>query len=400
MPHLLCALLFLSCAGARPVTSRSERAPLEFGADLHVHVTMRQANPFVIGEPGDIPATRAVSPDQSLVNQLQPEDLHRAGVKLLVATLWPPFRLRPGRTELHEAINQAEELRRFAQRHPDFAIVLDARAARTAVERGQIALLPGVEGAEAIQRVEDVDALYAAGIRVVGLVHFTDNAIADAQDNQFGTLLGGLFNGEDHGLTPLGRAALERMIDLGMVIDVAHASDRTVADALELTAGRVPIISSHAGPGFEGPTLSDPLARRLLEQGGLIGIGVYRHDLLVPSLPQDQLAQHQRDTCDDVIAHWNHYARLGHPDSVMLGSDFNSLISRGRPGGHCPHGIRSTRDLPYLLHGVEQQGWPVERSGDRLLRLLDEVAAKAVPAKQAQAAKASLDRGAPFDSAL
>jgi len=42
-----------------------------------------------------------------------------------------------------------------------------------------VAGLLGVEGAQAIEgRLDNVDVLFAAGVRMMGLAHFTDNAVA------------------------------------------------------------------------------------------------------------------------------------------------------------------------------------------------------------------------------
>ncbi|MFY0576228.1 dipeptidase [Cystobacter fuscus] len=208
---------------------------------------------------------------------MEPEALRRAGVRPVLATVWPPNALRPGRSALGEALHQLALLEDFARRSPDFVLAHGAGEARQSLASGQLVLVPTVEGGEGIQRVEDVDLLYAAGARSITLVHFFDNSVADAADDQFGPLVGGLTNGGE-GLTPLGVEVVRRMMELGLLIDVAHASDRTITEVLALTepAG-VPVVYSHTGAGWaDTRCLSAPLARRVGAGGGLIGIGLFR----------------------------------------------------------------------------------------------------------------------------
>ncbi|WP_158501501.1 dipeptidase [Vitiosangium sp. GDMCC 1.1324] len=349
-------------------------------ADLHMHVTMRAAlGPLFQGEPGD--GVLAGSHAERFVNQVDAAALRRAGVRLILATVWPPPATRPGRSALGEALHQLAELEAFARKNPDFVLARSAEEARKELARGQLVLVPAVEGGEGIRRVEDVDLLHAAGARSITLVHFFDNSLADAADDQFGPVVGGLTNGRAGGLTPLGATAVRRMIQLGILIDVAHASDQTISDVLAITepAG-VPILYSHTGAGWAGTRcLSTPLAQRIAASGGLIGIGLFRSPF--QEVPQaERWEGFQPGTCDDDIAHWVHYARQAGPESVVLGSDFSSVILRARPGGACARGIRHAGDLPALFSALEAHGVSRENlddSGTRVLRVLDTVEARA-----------------------
>lgn len=368
-------------------------------ADVHVHVTMKEAVPFFHGAPGTVLAT---NPDATLVNQVDAETLKAHSVRVLFATLWPPPAMRPGRSALDEALVQLQALKDLPRTDSGFAVALCAEAALKIAASGRVALIPSLEGAEAIGRVEDVDTLYAAGFRSIGLVHFTDNAIADAEDGQFGTLASPLFDGHGKGLTELGRAAVMRMFELGVLVDVAHASPSTVEDVLKLAeAKRTPILSSHVGSGMTvAHTLSDDHARRIAALGGLIGVGLYRHDMLVKIPDEDRFDGFVDGTCDEAIAHWLHFQRVAGPDAVVLGSDLSSLIHRGRAGGSCPNGLRSAADLGALFAALIDRGVPATTlagSGERVLSVLQrcEQAASAVPNVQRPPPTRTMD-----DSAL
>jgi membrane dipeptidase len=147
-------------------------------------------------------------------------------------------------------------------------------------------------------------------------------------------------------------------------------------------------------------TLRDDLAARIARGGGLIGIGVFRSDLLVPVPEEDRLSSHQLATCDDTIAHWRHYARVAGEAAIVLGSDLSSPIVRPKAGGRCPRGIRNAFDLPQLFEALIAAGVPpqqLDRSGDRLLQFLRAVEAKSDPAAREKAKKTKVVRDDRFD---
>ena len=136
------------------------------------------------------------------------------------------------------------------------------------LDRGE-QVVGGLLGAEGMHSLEgdvaNVDALFAAGYRMLAPTHFFDNDIA------------GSAHGVDKGgLTELGARAIQRMQQLGMAIDVAHASPATVRDILALASR--PIVVSHVGiqATCPGPrNLSDAQIDAIAANGGLIGIGFF-----------------------------------------------------------------------------------------------------------------------------
>lgn len=266
-------------------------------ADMHVHVTMKEAVPFFHGAPGTVLAT---NPDATLVNQVDAETLKAHSVRVLFATLWPPPAMRPGRSALDEALGQLRALKDLPRTDSGFAVALSAEAARKIAASGRVALIPSLEGAEAIGRVEDV-------------------------------------------------------------LKLAEAK-------------KAPILSSHVGSGMTvAHTLSDDHARRISALGGLIGVGLYRHDMLVKVPDEDRFDGFVDGRCDEAIAHWLHFQRVAGPEAIVLGSDLSSLIHRGRPGGRCPNGLRSAADLGALFAALIDRGVPATAlagSGERVLSVL------------------------------
>jgi len=209
------------------------------------------------------------------------------------------------------ALDMASRLDGFADRSggrltiirsaADLARYLDRRRANPQITAG----LLGIEGAHALEgKLENLDRVYDAGFRLIGLAHFFDNEFAGSAH--------GVAKG---GLTALGRELLRRMQSRGMIVDLAHSSPRAIDDVLALAAR--PVIVSHTGvKGTCNNTrnLSDGQLRGVARSGGLIGIGYW--DTAV---------------CGDdahAIARAIHYAvGIVGADHVALGSDFDGAVT-------------------------------------------------------------------------
>ena len=361
-----------------------------FAADLHTHPTMhRAAYPVFLGMPGGTGpnAIRATAPDDMLENQIDGAECRRAGMRLVLGSIWPPFAFSPQMSALDATVRQLHVLRKWAERQSDFAYVQTPEQGQRALKEGHVVLIPHVEGSEMITSPADVDALYAAGARIIQLMHFADSDLGGAAADQIGrNFLGSL---ETHhnprGLTPLGKQVIDRMIQKGIVIDLAHASDQTLTDILDYTESRhIPLIYSHgASRELSGSerNLPDALAKRIADRGGLIGVTLYK--TFVSNVPEtDRWPGYVPGTCDDIVAHWKHLVSVVGTDSLAVGSDFNGFIRRSPPGGDCPNGIRGTQDLPALWSALEKRGVPraaFDHSAPRMLEIWAKAIAVAGP---------------------
>ena len=131
---------------------------------------------------------------------------------------------------------------------------------------GQVAGFLGSEGAQPLEgKLENLDALYNAGFRMMAPSHFTDTAV--------GGSAAGVNKG---GLTELGRQWVRRMEAKSMLIDLAHASPATLRDVTAMA--RRPVVVSHTGVKgtCNNPrNLSDDELRAVAKTGGVIGIGLW-----------------------------------------------------------------------------------------------------------------------------
>src|SRR5207244_12838581 len=103
----------------------------------------------------------------------------------------------------------------------DVVQIKSADDIEAAKQQGVVGFLPTLEHLAIGQELHRVDILYHMGIRLAGLTYTRKNDIGDGQ-----------YERHDGGLSDFGIAVVRRMNDLGMVIDLSHASFKTAMDAM------------------------------------------------------------------------------------------------------------------------------------------------------------------------
>ena len=137
---------------------------------------------------------------------------------------------------------------------------------------GPISIILAIEGGNAIGTdLKRVDEFYKMGVRMITLVHGTYSV---SGDNQIGNDMRRHSSSDetDEGLTRFGRQVVARMNNLGMIVDVAHASAQTLFDVVSCT--RAPIIDSHTS--MLPPTVTERIAGRqrlYSEAEAIVGTG-------------------------------------------------------------------------------------------------------------------------------
>ena len=120
----------------------------------------------------------------------------------------------------------------------DFAPATTADDAARIAASGKRVVYKSIENAYPLgTNIDLLNEFYDAGVRMVGLVHSSNNQFADSSTDKAGQKWGGL--------SPLGRQLIRRANELGMIVDMSHAHDEALAQAIELS--ETPIILSHSG---------------------------------------------------------------------------------------------------------------------------------------------------------
>ncbi|THD81678.1 MAG: membrane dipeptidase [Phenylobacterium sp.] len=168
-----------------------------------------------------------------------------------------------------EALAKLAAIKALVRDNPqDAELALSAADVPRIVGSGKIAVLVGFLNAYWLNGdVAGFDRLYADGVRVAGLAHAGNNAFADSSRPQAGA---GEPNG---GLSEAGKAAVRRLNDLGVLVDVSQLTPKGVFQTLEIS--RVPVVATHSDVRAlvdATRNLSDAEIDAIARKGGVIQV--------------------------------------------------------------------------------------------------------------------------------
>ena len=149
----------------------------------------------------------------------------------------------PG-TEYHSTKTQLEWWLNGIVKPGKVKLVLKASDVPAAVnENSPPGAILAVEGGDAVKGNPDtINEFYGTGVRMITLIHYRNNEIGDTMRRWRNLSPGPSSNG----LTSAGRKVIERMQDLGIVVDVAHAHTATLKQIAEMSSR--PLVDSHTNP--------------------------------------------------------------------------------------------------------------------------------------------------------
>lgn len=260
----------------------------------------------------------------------------------------------------------------LVENHPEqVRAVVDGGGLDSAHEDGVIAAIAGIEGGHSIEEsLETLEHYHRRGVRMMTLVW--NNHLSWVRSCQPGA-------GPEvpAGLSPFGRDVVRLMNELGMVVDVSHASETAFYEALEFSSR--PIVASHSGCAAIHPharNLTDAQLRDLASAEGVVGIvfctpfldaeaGALerseRESEAYRSLSHDHetglfhlQANHLQAVLpplglDRVVDHVLHAVEVCGIRHVGLGSDFDGIQRR-------PQGLEDASCYGHLAQALVQRG--------------------------------------------
>lgn len=282
---------------------------LLWGRDLNLRGTRGQVDvPRLIDGNVALQAFTIVSKTPRNMNIESNDDSTDNITALAMVGLWPVSTWGSLR---ERALYQSRKLHEFAAASGGRLSVIESAAdlgkylARRQKEPAITAGLLGIEGAQVLEgNPANVEAMFDAGIRMMGPAHFFDNEVS-----------GSAHGVNKRGLTATGREVIKRMEQKKMLVDLAHASPKTIDDVLAMATR--PVVVSHTGVKGtcnNARNLSDAHLLGIAATGGVIGIGYW------------QTAVCGTDAA--AIARAIKYAvEVAGAEHVGLGSDFDGAIS-------------------------------------------------------------------------
>lgn len=184
---------------------------------------------------------------------------------------------------------------------------------------GKISAMMTLEEGECTEgSPEKLKHFYDLGARMMNITWNFKNSLG--HPNIIDVNNGSVSPDTENGLTEKGKAIVEYMMELGMVVDTSHSSDRSFYDVADIVKG--PFIASHSNcRELCGHTrnLTDDMIRVLAEHGGVSGLNY---------CPAFIKTGAERITADDFADHVLHFIKVGGEDVVGLGTDYDGISSR------------------------------------------------------------------------
>ena len=169
-------------------------------------------------------------------------------------------------------------------------------------------LLTLEEGAMINGKMERLEEFFDRGVRLLTLTWNFENCL-------------GFPNSDDPdemklGLKPFGVEVVERMQELGMIVDVSHLSDGGFWDIVKIT--KKPFVASHSDARVicgHRRNLTDDMLKALANHGGVTGL-----NLNPPFLDFEK-----GSTIDAMVRHILHIINVAGEDVMAIGSDFDGI---------------------------------------------------------------------------
>ena len=202
-----------------------------------------------------------------------------------------------------------------------------------------------IEGGDPLEGKPDrVNEFYGMGVRIITVTHYRNNELGDVMAS-YARLDPGPYQ---NGLTPAGGKVIERMQELGMAVDVAHAEPRTLRGIADMNPR--PLLDSHTSPCPSEDSKQCGRQRTwhdmelVAKTGGVVCTWPFAFNR------RNQKRNTFSDWAQEILAMKK---KLG-MEHVGLGTD---------GGGNIPRfieGYRDVRDLPKLAAAMAEAGFSPE----------------------------------------
>ena len=192
------------------------------------------------------------------------------------------------------------------------------------------------EGGVLDGKIERLIHLYERGIRLITLTWNYDNCIGSPNSQNPEVM--------KQGLKPFGFEVVERMNEMGMLVDVSHLSDGGFWDCIRHS--KAPIVASHSNCRAlcnHPRNLTDEMLHALGNKGGVAGLNFYSRFLIEE--------EKRKASLSELAEHAVHMIDRAGEDAVALGTDFDGFEDTA-----LPEGIHGVEDIELIWDALYKKG--------------------------------------------
>jgi membrane dipeptidase len=231
-----------------------------------------------------------------------------------------------------------------------------------------IAVIHNVEGAHSLDgKLDNLQQLFDRGVAYLTLAHFYKNEVVyPVFPYPESVQILKCFQGDRNlalGLTKFGEQVVEKMVELGMILDISHCTPPARKRIYDIVGKDLPIIASHVGAYEINPSpynLKDWEIRRIADTGGVVAVIFMNYWLM---------AHETKRGLNFIARTIEHFVNVGSIDHVAIGSDFDGFTDP-------PDDLKDASELPKLTQRLLAEGYNREEIekiwGANALRVLRE----------------------------
>ncbi len=241
-----------------------------------------------------------------------------------------------------------------------------------------IAVIHCVEGAHSLgandasddEVMRNLDLLYQRGVAYITLAHFYPNRVTNPcypfpEDVAHLSVHPELWRDLTLGLTDLGKRVVERMIELGMLIDLSRSTPtarKQVYDIVDASGKHTPLLATHVGAYSLNPSpynLTDWEIKRIARDGGVVGV-IFMPYWLMP--------KESGQGINFISRHIQYLVDTGGEDVASIGTDFDGFTTPPDDLDNASQMYRLFQRLVVDGHSVERIKKVVGANGLRAVR--------------------------------
>ncbi|XP_062327045.1 dipeptidase 1 isoform X2 [Osmerus eperlanus] len=259
---------------------------------------------------------------------------------------------------VRQTLEQIDVVHRMCQKYPEvFMFAASSQDIVEAFAQNKTASLIGVEGGHSLDSsLGTLRTMYQLGARYLTLTHscntpWADNWLVDT----------GSEPSQHDGLSAFGKQLIMEMNRLGMLIDLAHVTEKVMDQVLDMSLA--PVIFSHSSAYTICPhkrNVPDRILKRVRDKQGIVMINFYN----------DYVTCSKTAYLSNVSDHFDHIRSVAGAGIIGFGGDYDGV-------GRVPVGLEDVSKVPGLVAELLRRGWNdteiKDALGDNLLRVFREV---------------------------
>lgn len=245
-------------------------------------------------------------------------------------------------------LEQIDVVRRMCTEYQDFELVTSAQELKDSEMRHKIACLISVEGGHSIDSsLPTLRMMYQLGVRSMALTHTCNTPWAESSSKLYN-----VFQRQNNSLTEFGKAVVDEMNRLGMIVDISHTSWDTSLAVLKHS--KASVIFSHSSSYSicnHSRNVPDWLLHELKKNRGLIMVNL--HSKFISCRVEANISR--------VADHFDYIKKMIGAESIGIGGDFEGAVG-------FPKGLEDVSKYPALIQELLQRNWTENELADVLRR--------------------------------